>query len=135
MGTQLTSPEDYTLLNQLTDMLLENGWFVSHVEIDKVRDVFLHIVGGGEFKATLTQDPEITVSNLNVVLTSEEFKDVQPGGFQYIDLRFGNKVFVNENLPTEDEEIDTEFISELEDVLEAVQGTETATSNDATDEE
>jgi len=38
----------------------------------------------------------VTVNNLNVVLTSDEFTDIQPGGFQYIDLRFGNKVFVNE---------------------------------------
>jgi hypothetical protein len=96
VDARLTSAEDFGLLNELTDMLLKNGWFVSHIEIDKERDAFLHIVDGGEFKVTLTQDPQVTVNNLNVVLTSDEFTDIQPGGFQYIDLRFGNKVFVNE---------------------------------------
>jgi len=105
IDTQLTSPEDFVLLNQLTDMLLENGWYVSHIEIDKVRDAFLHIVDGGEFKVTLTQDPTVTVNNLNVVLTSEEFTDLEPGNFQYIDLRFGNKVFVNEVPPAEEIEV------------------------------
>jgi hypothetical protein len=96
IGAMLTSPEDFVLLNQLADLLLENGWFVSHIEIDKVRDAFLHIVDGGELKVTLTQPPQETVDNLIVVLTSEEFAELEPGNFQYIDLRFGNKVFVNE---------------------------------------
>ena len=112
----LTSREDFMLLNQITDMLLENGWFVSHIEIDKVRDAFLHIVDGGEFKVTLTQNPVVTVNNLNVVLTSEEFQDVQPGNFQYIDLRFGNKVFVNE-VPTEEEVTAEELFESVDEEI------------------
>jgi hypothetical protein len=141
IGKQLTSPEDFGLLNQLTDTLLENGWFVSHVEIDKVRDAFLHVVDGGELKVTLTQEPQVTVNNLNVVLTSEEFKDVQPGNFQYIDLRFGNKVFVNE-VPlvelTEDmlsPQPEGEEILSAETELMAEEETDTAGSDDTLEED
>ena len=143
-GKQLTSPEDFALLNQLTDRLVEKGWFVSHVEIDKVRDAFLHIVDGGEFKVTLTQDPAVTINNLNVVLTSEEFKDVQPGNFQYIDLRFGNKVFINEEpLGAETEEIQIipvpeladEEVSQEEVELASEEETQTAAADDTQAEE
>ena len=36
------------------------------------------------------------VENLLVVLASPEFSHLNPGNFSYIDLRFGEKVFVNE---------------------------------------
>jgi hypothetical protein len=112
IGELLTSPEDFVLLKQLADLLVENGWFVSHIEIDKVRDAFLHIVDGGELKVTLTQPPQDTVDNLNVVLTSDEFKELEPGNFQYIDLRFGNKVFINE------EDFVAEAATSTEDILD-----------------
>ena len=44
--------------------------------------------------------PEETVANLRSILASDEFNDLQPGSFQYIDLRFGNKVFVNKEDPS-----------------------------------
>ena len=116
VGQNVVATEDFALLTQLTELLAQAGWIVSHVEIDSVRDAFLHIVGGGEFKVTLTQPPSETVENLMVVLTSPDFEDIQPGTFQYIDLRFGNKVFVNE-----------EPDSAVEEGVE----TETATSSEA----
>jgi len=103
LGQSLVIKSDFLLLNRLTDLLAEQGWFVSHVEVDQARDAFLHVVGGGEFKVTLTQSPDETVENLFVVLTSKEFVDLAPGTFQYIDLRFGNKVFINEEEPVLEE--------------------------------
>jgi len=90
------SEADMTLMTRLRSALHEAGWYVSHIEIDAVRDVYIHVVGGGELKATLTMLPEQTVANLETVLTAPEFADLSPGNFSYIDLRFGNKVFVNE---------------------------------------
>jgi cell division septal protein FtsQ len=69
---------------------------IAFVETDIVRDVFLGVAGGGEIKATLRMTPEETIENLRTVLSAEEFSDIAPGSFQYIDLRFGSKVFVNE---------------------------------------
>lgn len=72
---------------------------VVQVETDIARDVFFTVSGGGEIKATLRMTPQETFDNLRTILLSDEFKDLAPGEFQYIDLRFGNKVFVNEEDP------------------------------------
>lgn len=73
---------------------------VTKIELDSVGDVFFRVVGGGEIKVTLTQSPTTTLENLALVLSADEFTDIAPGAFQYIDLRFGSKVFVNDTVPT-----------------------------------
>lgn len=88
--------DDFVRAEELVDLLRANGWEVSEVAIDKVQDAFLKTVGGGEFRVTLTAPPVDTVENLLTVTNSLEFRHIKPGNFQYIDLRFGNKVFVNE---------------------------------------
>ena len=45
------------------------------------------------------------------LLLPQNFRHLQPDNFQYIDLRFGNKVFVNEELER-DVGTSTEGISE-----------------------
>jgi hypothetical protein len=94
---------------------------IAYVETDIMRDVFLGVAGGGEIKATLRMSSEETFENLRTVLSAEEFKDIAPGSFQYIDLRFGNKVFVNEEKPgvatstpttTEESVLPTEDVAE-----------------------
>lgn len=112
LKSRLLENADFQLLKSLVGLLQESGWYISHVEVDSARDAFLHVVDGGEFKVTLTQDPSETVDNLEVVLTSEEFADVKPGAFQYIDLRFGNKVFINNQPETVDEPEETATSSE-----------------------
>lgn len=101
----LLETDSYKKINYLIDLLSNQGWFVSYVEIDQVGDVFLQIVGGGELKVSLSITPEETIDNLFVVLNSDKFSHIEPGNFKYIDLRFGNKVFVNEEF--EDFEMDT----------------------------
>lgn len=59
-------------------------------------DVSFYVRGGGILKTTLRQPVNDTLDNLNVILVSKEFEHLRPGGFDYIDLRFGDKVFVNE---------------------------------------
>ena len=71
-------------------------WEVTKVEIDSAGDAYMTIVGGGEFKVSLKQPAKETVDNLLTVLGSEQFAHLTPGNFDYIDLRFGSKVFVNE---------------------------------------
>ncbi len=86
-----------TLREQVSDTL---DLPILYVETDIMRDVFMGVAGGGEIKATLRMSPLETFDNLQTVLSSPAFKNLAPGNFQYIDLRFGNKVFVNEELPT-----------------------------------
>ena len=100
----ISAVESYNDLFLLTELLAEQSWFVSHIELDTVGDAFLSLVDGGELKIALSQSPEETLDNFLTVISSEDFSHVEPGNFQYIDLRFGKKVFVNEELADPEEE-------------------------------
>jgi cell division septal protein FtsQ len=93
---QAFSENEYRTIHELTRLFAESKWFVSKAEVDAAGDAFLTIVDGGEFKVSLKQPANETVSNLLTVLGSENFDHIKPGNFEYIDLRFGSKVFVNE---------------------------------------
>ena len=69
---------------------------ISSVEFDSADDVFYVLAGGGELRATLHDPATKVFDNLEAILASKEFAHIKPGNFQYIDLRFGSKVFVNE---------------------------------------
>ena len=88
--------DDFTQLRQLEQLLQNYGWPVASVEFDQARDAFVYLVGDSELKVTLRLSPNETLDNLQTVLAAEEYQHLQPGNFTYIDLRFGNKVFVNE---------------------------------------
>jgi hypothetical protein len=107
-GETLVEADSFANLETLVTLLEQQGWFISHIEIDQVGDVFLAVVGGGEFKVLASDDPVKVVENLLVVLESEQFQHIAPGNFQYIDLRFGNKVFVNEELAMPETDIASE---------------------------
>lgn len=93
---------DFNFLLELANLLAEINWSISHIEVDKAGDAFLRVVGGGELKVAISDNPALVVSNLQAILASDEFSHLKPGNFQYIDLRFGNKVFVNEELLIDD---------------------------------
>jgi len=123
-----TDPVDFLLLQELVTLFEEFGWPVTTVEFDAARDAFVYLAGGGELKVSLLQTPIETTDNLQVVLSTEQYNHIEPGNFEYIDLRFGNKVFVNEFGVPEEEIEDKVDISDLaEEVLE--------TSNAAPSEE
>lgn len=95
----------------LTVSLLEEmNWLVSHVEVGREGDVYMKLIGGGELKVDLTKQPSATIENLRVILESDEFKHLLPGNFQYIDLRFGDKIYVSEKPP----DVETEVASSTE---------------------
>lgn len=103
---------------------------ITKIELDMVGDVFFRVVGGGEIKTTTKVPAEKLLENLALVLSTDDFKDVTAGSFQYIDLRFGSKVFVNDLLPeaattteevsTADQVIEVEEVSIMEAVMEEV---------------
>lgn len=90
-----TDADDFAALQELAHLLAIAGWPVSTIELDQARDAFIYLVGGSELKVSLTLTPTQTVDNLQTVLSSEQYADLVPGSFAYIDLRFGNKVFVS----------------------------------------
>jgi cell division septal protein FtsQ len=87
---------DFVLLRELVALLKEYGWPVATVEFDQARDVFIYLAAGGELKVSLLLTPAQTIDNLQTVLGTEQYVHLEPGKFEYIDLRFGNKVFVSE---------------------------------------
>jgi cell division septal protein FtsQ len=69
---------------------------VTDVEYTKEGDITLYVNGGGKILLRDNGPYTDALQNLETVLTSKTFKHLKPGNFQYIDIRFGNKVFVNE---------------------------------------
>ena len=102
---------------------------IAYVETDMMRDVFLGVAGGGEIKATLRQSATDTVENLRSILASKEFSDIKPGNFQYIDLRFGNKVFVNETMSVPTSTVATSTDMSEEVIVEEETNLETAVAS------
>lgn len=93
----------------ISRMEAELGLFVTHVVTFADEDVEYYLSGGGQIKVAQDMPAAKSFNNLKTILASEAFAHLEPGEFQYIDLRFGDKVFVNE-------------------VTESVTGTTTATS-------
>ena len=118
----LTDATDFTQLRELIDLLATAGWPVSRIELDQARDAFVYLVGGGELKTTLSLTPQQTIDNLTTVRGAAEYTHLQPDSFVYIDLRFGNKVFVNEFGDPKD--------SQTEDGIDEIK---TATSSEMTE--
>jgi len=90
-----TDAADFAALQELVELLDATGWSVALIELDQARDAFVHLVGGSELKVSLTFTPTQTVDNLRTIRAAEQYADLEPGNFAYIDLRFGNKVFVS----------------------------------------
>lgn len=76
----------------------ERGFRISSIRYDASGDIKLFIAGGGMVLIARSMNIEETYQNFQSILGSEEFAHIAPGNFNYIDLRFGNKVFVNEEL-------------------------------------
>lgn len=70
--------------------------YVTHVEKVQDLDVEYTVSGGGVLKVSQLVDMEKSFDNLKAILNSEDFIHLQNGAFQYIDLRFGDKIFLNE---------------------------------------
>lgn len=116
IGEVMTERETVAVLDEYLYLLQQLlGLYVATVELDGVSDAFFTLVGGGELKVSLVAKPDQVVDNLRVILDSEAFSHLRPGQFQYIDLRFGNKVYVNEEVaPTQSEGATAAAMSESE---------------------
>ena len=94
--TQAFDEGQYHTAEELVGLFANSKWEVSKVQIDGVGDSYFTVIGGGEFKVSLKQSTKETLDNFKTVTGSEQFAHLKPGNFEYIDLRFGSKVFVNE---------------------------------------
>lgn len=97
VGASLASPEYMRAAKAFTHaLMLRHGRSVSAIIEAKDGDVRYRVDGGGELLVGTDADMQEVFENLDAVLLSKEFKHIASGDFVYIDLRFGNKVFVKE---------------------------------------
>lgn len=82
---------------RFTELLRDSlSLYVTHIEKKDGYDIEYTLAGGGVIKVAERIPSETTFKNLETILNSKEFEHIKPGEFQYIDLRFGDKVFVSE---------------------------------------
>lgn len=87
--------------------------YVTEIKVLEDYDIEYTVSGGGVIKVSQSIDLEKSFKNLRTILQSDDFSHLTPGSFQYIDLRFGDKIFVNEEIEsaqtaTTTEEVGTE---------------------------
>lgn len=75
----------------------KHGLSVSAIVETPDGDVRYRLRGGGELLLKRDADIGDVLGNLGALLSSDEFKHISTDGFVYIDLRFGDKVFVKES--------------------------------------
>lgn len=110
--TNFTDGKSLADLLQLKTLLEEKGWYANQFELDNEGDAYVSLSPSSELKISLDQTPGQTIDNLFTVLASEDFVDLTPGNFQYIDLRYGNKVFVKEHEVIDESATSTEEVAE-----------------------
>ena len=100
-GVQGFSKEEIEFTRWFIDALETTlDLFVVSAAVDVSEDAYFTLSGGGELRVSMREDREDALENLLTILGSDDFAHIEPGNFQYIDLRFGNKVFVNEEIET-----------------------------------
>lgn len=75
--------------------------YVTHVVRTDEIDTAYVLSTGAEIRVTDRMSATETFTNLLSILNADQFSDISDGSFYYIDLRFGDKVFVSEAPPGE----------------------------------
>lgn len=77
------------------------------ITLTKDNDLIFNLNTGADILINKDSDIQAVFDNLESILSSEEFGSLAPGDFDYIDLRFGNKIYVKEevDVPTEELEV------------------------------
>lgn len=97
IGVFVHDPEYLKTLGNLTQALYENhGHRLRAITATKDGDLTLHL--NGDVDVLMTKDTDISdaFATIESLLAAPEFKDIPLQDFDYIDLRFGNTVYVKE---------------------------------------
>ncbi len=78
------------------------GFYTDEIILHEAGWATVRLVGGEELLVSQRHDITGTLRYLETLLSSDEYRHLSEDGFQYIDLRFGNRLYVNETeAPTE----------------------------------
>ena len=75
------------------------GWYVTHVVSTNGIDVDYTLAHDGILKVTTQVPITTTQNNLETLLAAPEMEKERAGDFEYIDLRFGDKIFIRDVEP------------------------------------
>lgn len=80
------------LLALLRIIQQQSGFLPAGIAIESVQDITIHFAQGFDLKASFGQDAAALARNLQLVLSSQALSGKQDQ-LEYIDLRFGNRVY------------------------------------------
>lgn len=95
----MLAPADYMQATRAFAAALaeKHGLYVRAIVETPDGDVRYRLRGGGDLLLKRDADVGNALGNLGALLASNEFKHISTDGFMYVDLRFGDKVFVKES--------------------------------------
>ncbi len=74
-------------------------FIVKQITLTEAGDIIYGLASGAKLLTNSELDPQQSFDNLLTVLDNEKFVHLTQDDFAYIDLRFGNKVYLQEELP------------------------------------
>jgi hypothetical protein len=97
VGTVTLAVDDWRKLNRTIERLQSGlDLYVTHVFVHDDVDSTYQLARGGTLKISNRLSVEETLVNLQTIFQNESFDHLSAGDFHYIDLRFGDKIFVAE---------------------------------------
>lgn len=84
------------------------GLAVEYLERVNENEMFVHLSSGGVLKISGDKSAENSLADLEAIFADKQFAHLSGGNFIHIDLRYGNKVFVQENEVVSESEESTE---------------------------
>lgn len=96
VGTSPLSTTDFWNTIAFIKLLEADKVYVSEADVDEAGDVYYALTTGGEIRAALRDPAEEVAKNVRTVLATKEFSHLRDTDFNYLDVRFGNKVYVSE---------------------------------------
>ena len=95
---QFLAPGEFLPLSALVDAIAQKipGEHLQAVEVDAQSDVQMHFVAGFIVRFALRDEGGDVFERFTLALQSAPFKDKPLSGFEYLDLRFGDKLYYKE---------------------------------------
>jgi hypothetical protein len=93
IGIQLLTPEIFTQHSLFVDALEQLGMHVESASLMQSGDRVFRLKSGSEILFSKDQELAVVLANLESALSSDVFKEKRVEDLEYLDLRFGNRVF------------------------------------------
>jgi cell division septal protein FtsQ len=93
IGKNYTDSETFEKIIKLIEFVSKVPMKVTSINTEDGLTFYLHTEAGTRLLYEINDDPEAVANNLNTVLAKDAINRAQLNNIDYIDLRFGNKVY------------------------------------------